>query len=75
MAKGNKRSNGGGAGRSGGGRKAIGKVSGRGTTTSLTDKKAPKKFGQLSRKEREMMEEYGELVPKDFDEDENDRVG
>ncbi|KAF9372573.1 rRNA-binding ribosome biosynthesis protein utp25 [Mortierella sp. AD011] len=28
----------------------------------------------MSRKEREMMEEYGELVPQDFDEDETDRV-
>ncbi|KAG0036833.1 rRNA-binding ribosome biosynthesis protein utp25 [Podila clonocystis] len=65
---------GGGKGRKGDSKKA--KVSGRGTTTATSaDTKAPKKFGQLSRKERDMMEEYGELVPQDFEEDETDRVG
>jgi len=64
---------GGGKGRKGDSKKA--KVSGRGTTTAAADTKAPKKFGQLSRKERDMMEEYGELVPQDFEEDETDRVG
>ncbi|KAI8600079.1 hypothetical protein EDD21DRAFT_142511 [Dissophora ornata] len=80
MAKGGKKS-GGGGGRGGsagrGGKNAgkkSGKVSGRGTATSSTDSKTPKKFGQLSRKERDMMEEYGELVPQDFEEDESDRV-
>ncbi|KAF9917621.1 rRNA-binding ribosome biosynthesis protein utp25 [Linnemannia zychae] len=84
MARGGKRGSGGGGRSSGkGGRsgksskeskKSIGKVSGRGTSTSTTESKAPKKFGQLSRKERDMMEEYGELVPQDFEEDESDRV-
>ena len=87
MARGGKRGGGGGGrggksgGRSGGkssskeSKKSAGRVSGRGTSTSLAaDNKAPKKFGQLSRKERDMMEEYGELVPQDFEEDESDRV-
>ncbi|KAF9161097.1 rRNA-binding ribosome biosynthesis protein utp25 [Mortierella sp. AD010] len=78
MAKGGKggKKGGGGSGK-GSSKKSVGKVSGRGTTTTTTaaaDSKAPKKFGQMSRKEREMMEEYGELVPQDFDEDETDRV-
>lgn len=74
---GKSRSGGGGGGGKGlkGDSKKV-KVSGRGTTTaSSADTKAPKKFGQLSRKERDMMEEYGELVPQDFEEDETDRVG
>ncbi|KAF9970800.1 hypothetical protein BGZ73_006419 [Actinomortierella ambigua] len=50
------------------------RVSGRGTSTQDDKSKKPKKFGQLSRKEREMMEEYGELVPQEFDE-ETDKVG
>ncbi|KAG0348971.1 rRNA-binding ribosome biosynthesis protein utp25 [Podila humilis] len=81
MARGGKRGGGRGGGKSlAGGRgkddSKKPKVSGRGTTTtSAPDSKAPKKFGQLSRKERDMMEEYGELVPQDFDEDETDRVG
>ncbi|KAF9425145.1 rRNA-binding ribosome biosynthesis protein utp25 [Podila epigama] len=84
MARGGKRGGGGGGsgkGRSSGGRgkddSKKAKVSGRGTTTTTSafDSKAPKKFGQLSRKERDMMEEYGELVPQDFEEDETDRVG
>ncbi|KAG0216349.1 hypothetical protein B0O80DRAFT_434675 [Mortierella sp. GBAus27b] len=78
MAKGSRKSGRGGgssAGRSGKGDKRA-RVSGRGTnTTAAADTKAPKKYGQLSRKEREMMEEYGELVPKDFEEDESDRIG
>ncbi|KAF9201060.1 rRNA-binding ribosome biosynthesis protein utp25 [Haplosporangium sp. Z 27] len=82
MAKGGKggsKKGGSGGGSSGRGskssKKSTGKVSGRGTAmTSSSDSKAPKKFGQLSRKERDMMEEYGELVPQDFEEDETDRV-
>ncbi|KAG0301476.1 rRNA-binding ribosome biosynthesis protein utp25 [Dissophora globulifera] len=84
MARGGKRGGGrGGGGRGGGGagrggskdKKSAGRVSGRGTSVATTkDTKAPKKFGQLSRKERDMMEEYGELVPQDFDEDESDRL-
>ncbi|KAF9106747.1 rRNA-binding ribosome biosynthesis protein utp25 [Mortierella sp. GBA35] len=90
MARGGKRGGGGGGRSSGGGRsgkssgsskggkdskKSAGRVSGRGTSTpSAAESKAPKKFGQLSRKERDMMEEYGELVPQDFEEDESDRV-
>ncbi|KAG0230411.1 rRNA-binding ribosome biosynthesis protein utp25 [Actinomortierella wolfii] len=50
------------------------RVSGRGTSFQDEKSKKPKKFGQLSRKEREMMEEYGELVPQDFEE-ETDKVG
>jgi uncharacterized membrane protein YgcG len=86
MARGGKRGGGGGGGgrggRSGGSskggkesKKSSGRVSGRGTSNpSAAESKAPKKFGQLSRKERDMMEEYGELVPQDFEEDESDRV-
>ncbi|KAF9988004.1 rRNA-binding ribosome biosynthesis protein utp25 [Modicella reniformis] len=78
MAKGGKKSGERGrpasSGRSGKGSKQA-RVSGRGTTSTTSDKKAPKKFGQLSRKERDMMEEYGELVPQDFEEDESDRIG
>ncbi|KAK3833733.1 MAG: hypothetical protein JOS17DRAFT_682637 [Linnemannia elongata] len=85
MARGGKRGGGGGGGRGGrsGGKgasskdskKSSGRVSGRGTSKpSTAESKAPKKFGQLSRKERDMMEEYGELVPQDFEEDESDRV-
>ncbi|KAG0204610.1 rRNA-binding ribosome biosynthesis protein utp25 [Mortierella sp. GBA30] len=81
MARGGKRggSKAGGGGRSGNSKskdskKSSGRVSGRGTTIAA-ESKAPKKFGQLSRKERDMMEEYGELVPQDFEEDETDRVG
>ncbi|KAK3812202.1 MAG: hypothetical protein J3Q66DRAFT_302014 [Benniella sp.] len=77
MAKGSKKGGRGGAassGRSGKGDKRA-RVSGRGTTTATPDNKAPKKFGQLSRKERDMLEEYGELVPQDFQDDENDRIG
>ncbi|KAK5810246.1 hypothetical protein F5H01DRAFT_280544 [Linnemannia elongata] len=85
MARGGKRGGGGGGGRGGrssgkGGsskdsKKSSGRVSGRGTSNpSAAESKAPKKFGQLSRKERDMMEEYGELVPQDFEEDESDRV-
>lgn len=76
MAKGGKKGGSGGAassGRSGKGGKQA-RVSGRGTATA-SDNKAPKKFGQLSRKERDMLEEYGELVPQDFQDDENDRIG
>ncbi|KAF9437745.1 rRNA-binding ribosome biosynthesis protein utp25 [Entomortierella beljakovae] len=90
MAKGggksNKKSSGGGGGRSGGknsgggggggGKKSSGRVSGRSTPASAPPaEKGQKKFGQMSRKERDMMEEYGELVPQDFDEDESDRIG
>ncbi|KAG0280925.1 rRNA-binding ribosome biosynthesis protein utp25 [Linnemannia exigua] len=85
MARGGKRGGGGGGKSSGKGgssrgskdsKKSSGRVSGRGTSTaSDSSSKAPKKFGQLSRKERDMMEEYGELVPQDFEEDESDRVG
>ncbi|KAG0261853.1 rRNA-binding ribosome biosynthesis protein utp25, partial [Mortierella polycephala] len=86
MAKGGgKRSGGAGAGggskgskggKGGKGGKSTARVSGRGTSASTpSDTKAPKKFGQLSRKERDMMEDYGELVPQDFEEDETDRVG
>ncbi|KAG0261999.1 hypothetical protein DFQ27_002676 [Actinomortierella ambigua] len=50
------------------------RVSGRGTSLQDDKSNKPKKFGQLSRKEREMMEEYGELVPQEFDE-ETDKVG
>jgi U3 small nucleolar RNA-associated protein 25 len=78
MAKGGKKGGRGRAassGRSGKGDKRA-RVSGRGTTTAAApDNKAPKKFGQLSRKERDMLEEYGELVPQDFQDDENDRIG
>ncbi|KAF9957861.1 rRNA-binding ribosome biosynthesis protein utp25 [Mortierella alpina] len=86
MARGGKR---GGSSKAGGGRGGKGsssgssgngrdskRVSGRGTANaSAAESKAPKKFGQLNRKERDMMEEYGELVPQDFEEDETDRVG
>ncbi|KAF9187162.1 rRNA-binding ribosome biosynthesis protein utp25 [Haplosporangium sp. Z 767] len=85
MAKGGgKRSGGAGAGggsksskgsKGGKGGKSTTRVSGRGTSVSTSsDTKSPKKFGQLSRKERDMMEDYGELVPQDFEEDETDRV-
>ncbi|KAI1317319.1 rRNA-binding ribosome biosynthesis protein utp25 [Mortierella claussenii] len=67
-------SGGGRSGKSSSGKKSSGRVSGRGSTSSTTESKSPKKFGQLSRKERDMMEEYGELVPQDFEEDESDRV-
>ncbi|KAF9585531.1 rRNA-binding ribosome biosynthesis protein utp25 [Lunasporangiospora selenospora] len=57
-------------------KKTAGRVSGRGTTTATAaESKKPKKFGQLSRKEREMMEEYGELVPQAFDDDDTDQFG
>jgi U3 small nucleolar RNA-associated protein 25 len=32
-------------------------------------KDAPVKYGQLSRKQKQDLEDYGELVPKDFDEE------
>ncbi|KAL7311382.1 rRNA-binding ribosome biosynthesis protein utp25 [Mucor circinelloides] len=40
--------------------------------TASKRKEAPVKYGKLSRKQKQDLEDYGELVPKDFEEDEAD---
>jgi U3 small nucleolar RNA-associated protein 25 len=48
-------------------------VSGLSTSKSTSKRKeAPVKYGKLSRKQKQDFEDYGELVPKDFEEDEED---
>ncbi|KAI8097867.1 uncharacterized protein B0P05DRAFT_522396 [Gilbertella persicaria] len=47
-------------------------VSGLSTSKTSKRKDAPIKYGQLSRKQKQDLEDYGELVPKDFEDDEAD---
>ncbi|KAI8382408.1 hypothetical protein BD560DRAFT_323096 [Blakeslea trispora] len=47
-------------------------VSGLSTSKSSKRKEGPVKYGQLSRKQKQDLEDYGELVPKDFEDDEAD---
>ncbi|KAI8644844.1 hypothetical protein BD408DRAFT_339777 [Parasitella parasitica] len=48
-------------------------VSGLSTSkTSAKRKEAPVKYGKLSRKQKQDFEDYGELVPRDFEEDEDE---
>ncbi|GAN05080.1 DUF1253 domain-containing protein [Mucor ambiguus] len=42
--------------------------------TTTKRKEAPVKYGKLSRKQKQDLEDYGELVPKDFEEDEADNT-
>lgn len=48
-------------------------VSGLSTSKAASKRKdAPVKYGQLSRKQKQDLEDYGELVPKDFEEEEEE---
>ncbi|CEP10770.1 hypothetical protein [Parasitella parasitica] len=40
--------------------------------TTAKRKEAPVKYGKLSRKQKQDLEDYGELVPKDFEDDEEE---
>lgn len=42
--------------------------------TAVKRKEAPVKYGKLSRKQKQDLEDYGELVPKDFEEDEEESI-
>ncbi|ORE20847.1 DUF1253-domain-containing protein [Rhizopus microsporus] len=47
-------------------------VSGLSTSKSTKKKESGLKFGQLSRKQKQDLQDYGELVPKDFEEEEEE---
>ncbi|KAI7904789.1 uncharacterized protein BX663DRAFT_503540 [Cokeromyces recurvatus] len=47
-------------------------VSGLASSKASKRKEAPIKYGQLSRRQKQDLEDYGELVPKDFEDDEEE---